>query len=66
MVSLESDEDKRFNQEMAWVRAQGYQLCSGLLAGEARNEALLPEGAEARLEAATEQRTRGWLLRESH
>ena len=66
MVSLESDEDKRFNQEMAWACSQGYELCSGLLAGEARDEALLPEGAEARLEAANEQRTRGWLLRESH
>ena len=38
---------------MAWVRAQGYQLCSGLLAREARDEALLLEGAEAQLEAAT-------------
>ena len=66
MVSLESDEDKRFYQKVAWVRAQGYQLCSGLLAEEAGDETLLPEGAEARLEAATEQRTRGWLLRESH
>jgi len=52
VVSLESDEDKRFNQKVAWVRAQGYQLCSGLLAGEARDEALLPERAEAKLEAA--------------
>lgn len=66
MVSLESDEDKRFNQEMAWACSQGYELCSGLLAGEARDEALLLERPASRLEAATEQWTRGWLLRESH
>ena len=66
MVSLESDEDKRFYQKMAWACSQGYELRSGLFAGEARDEALLPEGAEAQLEAAAQQRTRGWLLRESH
>ena len=62
---------------MAWACSQGYELCSGLLAGEARDEALLLErpasrleaaleGAETQLEAAAQQRTRGWLLRESH
>jgi len=51
---------------MAWVRAQGYQLCSGLLTGEARDEALLLERPASGLEAVNEQRTRGWLLRESH
>lgn len=51
---------------MAWVSSQGYQLCSGLLAREARDEALLLERPTAGLEAADEQRARGWLLRESH
>ena len=51
---------------MAWACSQGYELRSGLFAREARDEALLPEGAETQLEAAAQQRTRGWLLRESH
>ena len=51
---------------MAWACSQGYELRSGLLAGEARDEALLPEGAASRLEAALEGWTRGWLLRECH
>ena len=40
---------------MAWACSQGYELRSGLFAGEARDEALLPEGAEARLEAAAQR-----------
>ena len=51
---------------MAWACSQGYELCSGLLAGEARDEALLLERPASRLEAALEGWTRGWLLRESH
>ena len=38
---------------MAWAGSQGYKLRSGLFAREARDEALLPEGAASRLEAAT-------------
>ena len=39
---------------MAWACSQGYELRSVLFAGEARDEALLPEGAETQLEAAAQ------------